>query len=113
MHFENQFLILISVALELHLPFLIKHNYIRIRIVVFGILFLLNFLAIAQKQSFKFSTISTEKGLSHSNVTAIVQDKNGFMWFGTKEGLNKYDGYTFTVYKNDPDNVYSLSNNFI
>ena len=35
------------------------------------------------------------------------------MWFGTTDGLNKYDSYRFTIYKNDPDDPYSLSNNYI
>ena len=83
------------------------------KIFFFTFLFLLPGLMFAQKQTIKFSNISTEKGLSHSNVTSIVQDKHGFMWFGTKEGLNKYYGYTFTVYKNDPDNLNSLCNNLL
>src|SRR4029079_19388507 len=46
-------------------------------------------------------------------VQCVMQDAIGFMWFGTSEGLNKYDGYKFTVYKNDIKNPQSLSNNFI
>lgn len=43
----------------------------------------------------------------------MLQDSQGFMWFGTEDGLNKYDGYTFTVYKHDPEDPYSLSDNWI
>ena len=41
------------------------------------------------------------------------QDSRGFMWFGTQDGLNRYDGYTFVVYKNDPNDPGSLSSNFL
>lgn len=53
------------------------------------------------------------QGLSQSNVLCILQDSRGFMWFGTREGLNKYDGYKFTVFKNDPGNKNSIAGNFI
>ncbi len=49
-----------------------------------------------------------EQGLSNFTVTAIAQDPQGFLWFGTEDGLNKYDGYEFTVYKNDPTDSTSL-----
>ncbi|GAB3914758.1 hybrid sensor histidine kinase/response regulator [Larkinella knui] len=42
-----------------------------------------------------------------------MQDKRGFMWFGTQDGLNRFDGYTFTVYRNDPKNPASLSHNVV
>ena len=68
---------------------------------------------LSQKPMLKFEHLKTSNGLSQSSVFCIVQDKRGFMWFGTGDGLNKYDGYTFTVYKNDPKNIHSLSNNYI
>ena len=64
-------------------------------------------------QDFKFNQIGRENGLSQSVVNCILQDHNGFMWFGTQEGLNRYDGYTFKVYKRIPGDTTSLSNNFI
>lgn len=70
-------------------------------------------IAIAQKQQLEFEHFKTNQGLSQSNVLCILQDSKGFMWFGTREGLNKYDGYKFTVYKNDPNNKNSISGNFI
>jgi ligand-binding sensor domain-containing protein len=68
-------------------------------------------IAISQKQNLNFSHLTTLDGLSQSNVLCILQDSRGFMWFGTEDGLNKYDGYNFTVYTNDPQNNTSLSNN--
>src|SRR5829696_3474980 len=67
----------------------------------------------AQKPRFQFDHLGTDKGLSQSNVLSILQDTRGFMWFGTSDGLNKYDGYRFTAYKNDPKNPHSISGNFI
>jgi PAS domain S-box-containing protein len=61
----------------------------------------------------QFERISIESGLSQSSVLCIYQDSMDFLWFGTYEGLNRYDGYTFKVYKNDPENPFSLSNNNI
>jgi signal transduction histidine kinase/ligand-binding sensor domain-containing protein/DNA-binding response OmpR family regulator len=61
----------------------------------------------------KFSRFSTNNGLSQSNVTCILQDKMGFMWFGTQNGLNKYDGYQITIFRHDPTDTNSISNNYI
>lgn len=67
----------------------------------------------AQEGDLRFDHISVEDGLSHSGVRAISQDRRGFLWLGTQEGLNRYDGYTFKVYKNDPQDPGSLSENRI
>ncbi len=64
-------------------------------------------------KNIKFDRISLEEGLSQSVINTILQDSKGFMWFGAQDGLNRYDGYEFKVYKNDPDNPGSLSVNFI
>ena len=61
----------------------------------------------------RFNHLTTEDGLSQSAVTCILQDKYGFMWFGTQDGLNRYDGYNFKVFKNDPEDSTTLSDNFI
>ena len=61
----------------------------------------------------KFQNLTIEDGLSQSSVFEILQDKRGLMWFGTWDGLNRYDGYRFTIYKYNEKNPYSLSNNEI
>lgn len=71
-----------------------------------------NILA-AQSGDFVFDHISLEEGLSQSSVYSIIQDNQGFMWFTTEDGLNKYDGRSFTVYKNNSFNINSLSENSI
>jgi signal transduction histidine kinase/ligand-binding sensor domain-containing protein/CheY-like chemotaxis protein len=60
-----------------------------------------------------FETISTKEGLSQSDVNAIYQDKQGFLWFATHDGLNRYDGYDFKVYKPNPNKKSSISSNLI
>lgn len=64
----------------------------------------------AEGPTFRFEQISLEQGLSHGTVFSIVQDHTGFMWFGTPSGLNKYDGYSITIFRSDPQNPNSLSN---
>jgi ligand-binding sensor domain-containing protein len=63
--------------------------------------------------SLRFEHIGIEDGLSNENVTYIFQDSKGYIWFGTFDGLNKYDGYSFTKYRFDPFDSTSLSQNFI
>jgi ligand-binding sensor domain-containing protein/class 3 adenylate cyclase/predicted metal-dependent HD superfamily phosphohydrolase len=65
------------------------------------------------QQSIKFDNISLNEGLSQSTISAIIQDSQGYMWFGTQDGLNRYDGYRFKIYKHDPDVPTSISGNFI
>ena len=61
----------------------------------------------------RFTHLTTNDGLSQGYVTAILQDRRGFMWFATRDGLNRYDGNAFVVYKNNPSDPGSLSSNFI
>lgn len=86
----------------------------------FLILSTLNLLAQTTKSSYtfedeisvlRFEKLSIQQGLSQSTVRDICQDKDGFMWFGTIDGLNKYDGYTFEVFKNLPENPHSITEN--
>lgn len=51
----------------------------------------------------QFEHLSVKDGLSHNSVTCILQDREGFIWFGTNDGLNKYDGYSFTTLLPDRD----------
>jgi len=67
----------------------------------------------AQKKNIRFEHLSLEHGLSQNTIECILQDRQGFMWFGTQDGLNKYDGYKFTVYRHNPDHRTSLGANFV
>ena len=89
-----------------------KFNMHRI-VLVFFLLFVNSFYSIAQQEDRYFYSISTDKGLSHHKVNTIFQDSRGFMWFGTEDGLNRYDGKYFTRYSNDIGNRCSISGNII
>ncbi|TAE27507.1 MAG: hypothetical protein EAZ92_09325 [Candidatus Kapaibacterium sp.] len=68
----------------------------------------------ANAEQMRFRKISLEQGLSQSSVYAILQDKQGFLWFGTQDGLNRFDGYTLTVFRQQQSNIaHSLTNNCI
>ena len=66
-----------------------------------------------EKQDYYFRRLNTENGLSQNTVLSILQDQTGFMWFGTKDGLNRYDGNSFKVFKYDEKNPQSIGNNTI
>lgn len=67
----------------------------------------------AQTPVHLFRHLSIENGLSQNTVNAILQDYQGYMWFGTKDGLNRFDGYTSRIYKSDPFDSTSVSDNHI
>ncbi|TGE16981.1 sensor histidine kinase [Hymenobacter elongatus] len=60
-----------------------------------------------------FRTLTAAQGLSENSVYSILQDKRGFLWLGTQDGLSRYDGVEFRVFRNDPQRAASLSSNFI
>lgn len=66
-----------------------------------------------QGQSYYFRHYQVESGLSNNAVICSVQDKQGFLWFGTKDGLNRFDGYSFKVFRANPDKQGSIGGNFI
>ena len=59
-------------------------------------------------KKFYFENISIPQGLSNTQVWDILQDKYGFLWVSTQDGLNRYDGYKFKVFKNDPEDKTTL-----
>ncbi|HYW95939.1 MAG TPA: two-component regulator propeller domain-containing protein, partial [Bacteroidales bacterium] len=61
----------------------------------------------------RFEHLNTKDGLSQNSVLSAFCDHRGFLWFGTMNGLNRYDGYEFKIYKAVPGEKYSLSNNRI
>ncbi|MEO1212952.1 MAG: two-component regulator propeller domain-containing protein [Bacteroidota bacterium] len=67
----------------------------------------------SQSDQIYFEQISPDQGLSQNDVNCIMQDSQGFMWFGTNDGLNRYDGYTFEVFKPDQNKAFSINSNLI
>lgn len=67
----------------------------------------------AHGQAHEFENLNYEQGLSGRIVNAIIQDKSGFMWFGSEEGLTRYDGYSCVVYKHKANDPHSLSDNAV
>ena len=85
-------------------------NHIKLLIVFFFIG--IGLAAFSQKEK-AYESISIAQGLSQGMVFDMLQDQDGFIWAGTKNGLNRYDGYSFKVFVNDPYNNHSLSSNTI
>jgi signal transduction histidine kinase/ligand-binding sensor domain-containing protein/DNA-binding response OmpR family regulator len=67
----------------------------------------------AQPGYYKFTHVDVNRGLSHNQVTCFLKDRKGFLWIGTQSGLNRFDGYTFKVFRNDARDSTSLINNYI
>jgi PAS domain S-box-containing protein len=84
-----------------------------VMVLIFTILNYSPIFLYALKQEIKFDHISIEDGLSQSSVNCILKDRRGLMWFGTQDGLNRYDGYKFKIYRHQPDNSNSISDSHI
>jgi len=67
----------------------------------------------AQPSTLYFRNLNTGNGLSQNKINCIIQDKRGFTWIGTDDGLNRYDGHRFQVFRHDPSNSATLSGNMI
>ncbi len=61
----------------------------------------------------RFGRLTLEDGLSNGSILAMLQDKRGFLWFGTEAGLNRYDGHTFVQYRHDPEVPGSLPHDYV
>ncbi|HEY3389378.1 MAG TPA: two-component regulator propeller domain-containing protein, partial [Prolixibacteraceae bacterium] len=83
------------------------------RFTLFILFLFVSFMAVGQNQQLHFERIGTKQGLSDPNVNCIMQGSRGFMWIGTRYGLNRYDGHQFRTFYCDPADTKSLSNNYI
>jgi serine phosphatase RsbU (regulator of sigma subunit)/ligand-binding sensor domain-containing protein len=93
---------------------LIKYKLNKIKTaIILGFFLLLLSNPLHAQDLINFSHLSIQDGLSNRNVLSVFQDHYGFMWFGTNDGLNRYDGEKITVYKNDPLDTNSISSNIV
>ena len=85
-----------------------------IRICVMGLVMILSATLNADVRQYHFSHLTMDDGLSHNDITAIIQDAYGFMWFATRDGLNRYDGNKVKVYKSEcsPNNSQGINSIF-
>ena len=70
-------------------------------------------VALAAGPQVRFNRLEIGQGLSQSSIYSIQQDRQGFLWFGTQEGLGRYDGYNFKIFRHQPKNPHSLSNDYV
>lgn len=89
-----------------------KNRYISL------LLFFLVFISLptisnSQHQKISFQNYTTRNGLSANKINAVLQDNLGFLWFATEDGLNRFDGYEFKIFRNDPIDSLSLTSNDI
>jgi signal transduction histidine kinase/ligand-binding sensor domain-containing protein/DNA-binding response OmpR family regulator len=77
-----------------------------------GIVLLLHsFIVLSQSEDYNFSKLNTFTGLSHNQVNAVLKDRDGFLWFATSYGLNRYDGYFCRIFRKDHNDSSSLKDN--
>ncbi|MCW3785828.1 hybrid sensor histidine kinase/response regulator transcription factor [Plebeiibacterium sediminum] len=94
---------------NMHLIVRFVMSYARVFLLMGVLFFALNLFAI----DYKIKNVESTNRLSHLSVQCIAKDSTGFLWVGTKDGLNRFDGYQYISYKYDPENKNSVSNNEI
>jgi ligand-binding sensor domain-containing protein/two-component sensor histidine kinase len=85
----------------------------RFYLILISVMFAFSLRAAGQQPVLYFKRLNQASGLSHNKVNCIIQDKRGFTWIGTDDGLNRYDGHNFLVFKNIPGKASSISGNTI
>jgi len=88
-----------------------KFRKLLLFLYIFLFLFILNLQG--QMNNLKFEKITIEDGLSQNSCFCIIQDYQGLMWFGTEDGLNRFDGYNIKVYKTEPNDSNSIASNYV
>jgi ligand-binding sensor domain-containing protein/signal transduction histidine kinase len=83
------------------------------RIITTILIFFISLSSFSQTEEYIFKQFTDADGLSQSTIFAMMQDQLGYLWLGTIDGLNRYDGYEFKVYVNESEDSTSISDNFI
>ncbi len=85
-----------------------KHHFL------FAFVFIISCITVTAQHRFSFTHYTSDNGLSQNSITAIMKDSKGYIWLGTRDGLNKFDGYNFTIYNSKPQKKKSgLSNRIL
>ena len=88
-------------------------QYIGLRSVIFIVIIFVLSSFISSEPKKKIRKYTLKEGLSQALINSIVQDDKGFIWLATEDGLNRFDGYSFSIFKYDPDIKFSLADNYI
>ena len=72
-----------------------KHRFL------FAFVFIISCITVTAQHRFSFTHYTSDNGLSQNSITAIMKDSKGYIWLGTRDGLNKFDGYNFTIYNSN------------
>jgi len=82
-------------------------------LLIFILFFALSFKGYSQSPPFNFNHLTRNEGLASNRVNCIYETKDGFMWFGTEDGLTKFDGYACEVFRNNPDDPNTIVDNTV
>src|SRR5215510_9492694 len=88
-----------------------SENVMRVILVLLILTLRLN--AFEQAPYLYFNRVNADNGLSHNKVNCILQDQRGFIWMGTDDGLNRYDGRRFVIFRHEPNNKAGISGDII
>ena len=83
------------------------------RAILFSLLLFFGQISQAQKDLIRFQNITIDNGLAQGSITGIVHGNDGYIWIATADGLHRYDGYNFKIYRNNPQDKNSLPDNYI
>lgn len=89
------------------------HRLVFANILIFILLCLIPSRILPQTRSVNFESIGLDEGLSQGKINSLIQDAAGFIWIGTDDGLNRYNGYEFEIFRHQTKNNFSLSNSTI
>lgn len=106
-HFTSAFISYFRLIFEKPIPEILKKLVLLLGVIIKMC------AANALAQPYYFRHYEVEQGLANNTVECSLQDRRGFMWFGTRDGLNRFDGYSFKTFQKEPNNPESLGNNFV
>ena len=92
---------------------ILNKKYIIYVLLLISLIITTNIVYVSAYTNINFKNITSEDGLSQGTVETIIQDDKGYIWLGTNDGLCRYNGYEFKIYKHDEESKNSITNNYI